>query len=70
MKIYDKDIELWQATAETHEQQLRSCPPGKENEYILKRNAAFKILDRLKEYKELVESYPEAHPSTPEPFGG
>lgn len=71
-KIYDKDIDLWQATVETHTMQLRRCKPNYEKEFAEKRMAAIKVLGAIQEYKELCESYPDPLPSiapfTSEPF--
>jgi hypothetical protein len=68
MKIYDQDINMWTATVEHHELQLRVALPAKETECRNKVAAAKKVLDALCFYKSVVEMYPVGHASAPEPF--
>jgi hypothetical protein len=50
MTIVEKDIELWEATAEIHRTQLRRCLPEKEPHYRHLAETPEAIVSLMKEY--------------------
>lgn len=60
-RIYDKDLEVWQATVETHQGQLQRCLPSLEREYRARRDAANKVVEAILHYKAICERIPGDH---------
>lgn len=67
-RIIDKDIDFWTATVETHASILQRCATEHEHEYRAKRHAAKLVLEALENYRDVIDSYAPANPSSPEPF--